>query len=46
MTASSLAQTLDLYPAIVALMGWAEEHLSAPDDGAAVELIHVEARRA
>jgi DNA-binding HxlR family transcriptional regulator len=33
-------RALDLYPAIVTLMRWAEKHLPAEDDAAALQLVH------
>jgi DNA-binding HxlR family transcriptional regulator len=33
-------RALDLYPAIVALMRWADEHLATKEDADALELIH------
>ena len=33
-------RALDLYPAIVALMRWADKHMAAEDDTDALELIH------
>ena len=33
-------RALDLYPAIVALMRWADKHMAAEDDADVLELIH------
>ncbi|HLM17637.1 MAG TPA: winged helix-turn-helix transcriptional regulator, partial [Acidimicrobiia bacterium] len=33
-------RALDLYPAIVSLMRWANQHLATEDDGEPLELIH------
>jgi DNA-binding HxlR family transcriptional regulator len=33
-------RALDLYPAIVALMRWADRHLATDEDGGALALIH------
>ena len=33
-------RALDLYPAIVALMRWADRHLATGEEGGALELIH------
>jgi DNA-binding HxlR family transcriptional regulator len=33
-------RALDLYPAIVALMGWADRHMTPDADAVAVELVH------
>jgi DNA-binding HxlR family transcriptional regulator len=33
-------RALDLYPAVVALMRWANQHLATDDDDDALELIH------
>jgi DNA-binding HxlR family transcriptional regulator len=33
-------RALDLYPAIVALMGWADRHLATEEEAGALQLIH------